>query len=60
MSTSTFWPTFTNPILRRYKTDPEIEAMTNLVEAYQRREVHSAERILRGRFIEEQYSFESC
>ncbi|KAI0692976.1 PCI domain-containing protein [Cytidiella melzeri] len=30
-----------------YKSDPQITAMTDLVEAYQRREVHSAEKILR-------------
>ncbi|KAJ8084709.1 hypothetical protein PM082_003485 [Marasmius tenuissimus] len=30
-----------------YKNDPQIKAMTDLVDAYQRREVHSAERILR-------------
>jgi len=33
---------------RRYKNDPQIVAMTNLVAAYQRREVHEAEKILRG------------
>jgi hypothetical protein len=32
----------------RYKSDPQITAMTDLVDAYQRREVHSAEKILRG------------
>lgn len=32
-----------------YKNDPQIKAMTDLVDAYQRREVHSAEKILRGR-----------
>ena len=31
-----------------YKNDPQIKAMTDLVDAYQRREVHSAEKILRG------------
>ena len=31
-----------------YKNDPEIKAMTDLVDAYQRREVHAAEKILRG------------
>ncbi|KAB5592446.1 COP9 signalosome complex subunit 2 [Ceratobasidium theobromae] len=31
----------------RYKSDPQITAMTDLVGAYQRREVHEAERILR-------------
>lgn len=30
-----------------YKSSPEIQAMTSLVNAYQRREVHEAERILR-------------
>ncbi|KAH8119966.1 PCI-domain-containing protein [Phellopilus nigrolimitatus] len=29
-----------------YKNDPQIKAMTDLVDAYQRREVHAAERIL--------------
>lgn len=32
----------------RYKTDPQIKAMTDLVDAYQRREVHVADKILRG------------
>lgn len=32
----------------RYKNDPQIKAMTDLVDAYQRREVHTAEKILRG------------
>ncbi|EGO31099.1 hypothetical protein SERLADRAFT_364841 [Serpula lacrymans var. lacrymans S7.9] len=31
-----------------YKNDPQIKAMTDLVDAYQRREVHSAEKILRN------------
>ena len=31
-----------------YKNDPQIKAMTDLVDAYQRREVHSAEKILKG------------
>lgn len=31
-----------------YKSDPQIKAMTDLVDAYQRREVHLAEKILRG------------
>lgn len=31
-----------------YKNDPQIIAMTDLVDAYQRREVHAAEKILRG------------
>ncbi|EJD03731.1 PCI-domain-containing protein [Fomitiporia mediterranea MF3/22] len=30
-----------------YKADPQIKAMTDLVDAYQRREVHTAERILK-------------
>ena len=34
----------------RYKNDPQIKAMTDLVDAYQRREVHSAEKILKGSF----------
>lgn len=33
-----------------YKTDPQITPMTSLVDAYQRREVHVAEKILRGQF----------
>ena len=32
----------------RYKSDPQITAMTDLVGAYQRREVHEAEKIIRG------------
>lgn len=32
----------------RYKNDSQIKAMTDLVDAYQRREVHTAEKILRG------------
>jgi len=31
-----------------YKNDPQIKAMTDLVDAYQRREVHTAEKILRN------------
>ena len=31
-----------------YKSDPQIKAMTDLVDAYQRREVHLAEKILKG------------
>ena len=31
-----------------YKNDPQIKAMTDLVDAYQRREVHAAEKILKG------------
>ena len=34
-----------------YKNDPQIKAMTDLVDAYQRREVHSAEKILRGPYF---------
>ncbi|KAH9968686.1 PCI domain-containing protein [Russula dissimulans] len=30
-----------------YKSDPQIKAMTDLVDAYQRREVHTAEKIIR-------------
>jgi len=30
-----------------YKADPQIKAMTDLVDAYQRREVHTAEKIIR-------------
>lgn len=33
-----------------YKNDRQIQAMTNLVTAYQRREVHEAEKIIRGSF----------
>ena len=32
---------------RRYKNDRQIQAMTALVAAYQRREVHEAEKIIR-------------
>lgn len=35
----------------RYKTDPQIKAMTDLVDAYQRREVHLAEKILKGLYL---------
>ncbi|ELU40525.1 MYC1 protein [Rhizoctonia solani AG-1 IA] len=47
-------PQHSSPILTcshwtRYKSDPQITAMTDLVGAYQRREVHEAERILRGK-----------
>ncbi|KAJ3715429.1 hypothetical protein C8R42DRAFT_680874 [Lentinula raphanica] len=35
--------------LKPYKNEPEFKAMTDLVDAYQRREVHSAEKILRGK-----------
>lgn len=31
-----------------YKSDPQITAMTDLVDAYQRREVHEAEKILKS------------
>lgn len=31
----------------KYKDDPQIKAMTDLVDAYQRREVHLAEKILK-------------
>ena len=34
--------------LSRYKNNSQITAMTDLVDAYQRREVHTAEKILRG------------
>lgn len=34
----------------RYKNDPQIVAMTNLVAAYQDRNVQEAEKILRGEF----------
>lgn len=49
-------PAFTMPIMlnyacpvrpRRYKNDRQIQAMTALVAAYQRREVHEAEKIIR-------------
>ena len=33
----------------RYKNDSEIVAMTNLVAAYQRRDIHEAQKILRGK-----------
>lgn len=35
-------------LVRRYKNDREISAMTALVDAYQRRSVHEAEKILRS------------
>lgn len=38
----------TKPGKFRYKADPQIKAMTDLVDAYQRREVHTAEKIIRG------------
>ena len=41
----------TDTLASRYKTDPQIKAMTDLVDAYQRREVHSAEKILQGKDI---------
>jgi COP9 signalosome complex subunit 2 len=34
-----------------YKNDSQIKAMTDLVDAYQRREVHLAEKILRGNIL---------
>ena len=37
-----------SPHTHSYKNDPQIKAMTDLVDAYQRREVHAAEKILRG------------
>ena len=48
-STWFFFPSLIS--LHRYKNDPQIKAMTDLVDAYQRREVHSAEKILRGWFL---------
>lgn len=39
------------PLLRRYKNDREIAAMQALVQAYQRRDVHEAEKILRSAFL---------
>jgi COP9 signalosome complex subunit 2 len=35
-------------LISRYKNDPQIVAMTNLVAAYQDRNVQEAEKILRG------------
>jgi hypothetical protein len=35
----------------RYKNDTQIKAMTDLVDAYQRREVHAAEKILKGLLV---------
>ncbi|KZT04074.1 PCI-domain-containing protein [Laetiporus sulphureus 93-53] len=32
-----------------YKNDPQVKAMTDLIDAYQRREVHAAEKILHGK-----------
>ena len=40
----------TKPGKIRYKADPQIKAMTDLVDAYQRREVHTAEKIIRGMY----------
>ena len=37
--------------LARYKNDSQIKAMTDLVDAYQRREVHTAEKILKGEYL---------
>lgn len=39
---------FAKPRQISYKNDPQIKAMTDLVDAYQRREVHTAEKIIRG------------
>ncbi|KAL4251515.1 26S Proteasome and COP9 Signalosome Component [Abortiporus biennis] len=36
-----------NQETKPYKNDPQIKAMTDLVDAYQRREVHAAEKILK-------------
>lgn len=33
----------------RYKQDPQIVAMTNLVAAYQRQDVHEAEKIIKSK-----------
>lgn len=41
-------------VLSRYKSDSQIKAMTDLVDAYQRREVHLAEKILRGTVAQDQ------
>ena len=40
---------FDSQEMKPYKSDPQINAMTDLVDVYQRREVHLAEKILRGR-----------
>lgn len=34
-----------------YKNDKEIEAMTNLVSAYQKKEIYEFEHILKGKFF---------
>ncbi|KAI8459360.1 PCI domain-containing protein [Phakopsora pachyrhizi] len=38
---------FNSQETKPYKQDPEIVAMTNLVDAYQRRDIHEAEKIIR-------------
>lgn len=38
-------------VIYSYRENPQITAMTQLVGAYQRREVHEAEKILRGEFL---------
>ena len=43
-----------------YKNDPQIKAMTDLVDAYQRREVHSAEKILRGMLFIYDFKAQAC
>ena len=43
--------------MSRYKDDPQIKAMTDLVDAYQRREVHVAEKLLRGDLASTTYFF---
>lgn len=35
----------------RYRNHPEVEAMTNLVAAYERRDVHEAEQILKSESV---------
>lgn len=35
----------------RYKNDKEIEAMTNLVSAYQKKEINEFEHILKGKAL---------
>jgi hypothetical protein len=36
-------------VYNRYKNDKEIEAMTNLVSAYQKKEINEFEHILKGK-----------
>lgn len=46
-------PTHLTQLHLSYKNDSQIKAMTDLVDAYQRREVHTAEKILRGEHLDD-------